>query len=139
MKFEKDETGDFDVRKVHHLGTYVLPMPEGHDIKKILYRQLQAALRVEITNRVMATRLLTAADGRIAGAMGFDCRTGEFQVIRAKAVILCLRRGRAARACRPRATCSAPTRTRPTPATATRWPITPAPSSRTSSASRSTR
>ena len=40
VKFEKDETGDYAMRKVHHLGTYVLPMPEGHDIKKVLYRQL---------------------------------------------------------------------------------------------------
>ena len=36
----------------------------------------------------MATRLLKGADGRIAGAMGVDSRTGEFLVIRAKAVIL---------------------------------------------------
>ena len=87
VKFEKDETGEYTVRKVHHMGSYVLPMPEGHDIKKVLYRQLER-LRVEITNRFVATRLLTAADGRIAGAMGFDCRTGEFHVIRAKAVVL---------------------------------------------------
>src|SRR5438093_3396933 len=26
VKFEKDETGDYAVRKVHHLGSYVLPM-----------------------------------------------------------------------------------------------------------------
>ena len=45
VKFEKNETGDFDVRKVHHMGTYVLPMPEGHDLKKILYRQLRARCR----------------------------------------------------------------------------------------------
>src|SRR5204862_7054017 len=25
VKFEKDETGDYAVRKVHHLGSYVLP------------------------------------------------------------------------------------------------------------------
>ena len=41
VKFEKDENGDYDVKKVHHLGTYVLPMPEGDDVKKILYRQLR--------------------------------------------------------------------------------------------------
>ncbi|WP_081254382.1 FAD-binding protein, partial [Acidithiobacillus caldus] len=41
VKFEKDETGDFNVKKVHHLGNYVLPMPEGHDMKKILYRHLK--------------------------------------------------------------------------------------------------
>jgi succinate dehydrogenase/fumarate reductase flavoprotein subunit len=88
VKFEKDETGDYAARKVHHLGTYVLPMPEGHHMKKILYRQLKKH-RVEVTNRVVATRLLTGADGKIAGAIGFDCRTAELVVIRAKTVILC--------------------------------------------------
>ncbi|WFS21136.1 fumarate reductase/succinate dehydrogenase flavoprotein subunit [Pseudomonas sp. 905_Psudmo1] len=87
VKFEKDETGDYAVKKVHHMGAYVLPMPEGHDIKKVLYRQLKRA-RVEITNRVIATRLLTDGDGAVNGAMGFDCRTADFHVIRAKAVIL---------------------------------------------------
>jgi succinate dehydrogenase/fumarate reductase flavoprotein subunit len=87
VRFEKDETGDYAMKKVHHMGTYVLPMPEGHDIKKVLYRQLKRA-RVEITNRLVATRLLTAADGRIAGAMAFDCRTADFHVIRAKSVVL---------------------------------------------------
>jgi succinate dehydrogenase/fumarate reductase flavoprotein subunit len=87
VKFEKDETGDYAMRKVHHMGTYVLPMPEGHDIKKVLYRRLKRE-RVEITNRLVATRLLLAKDGGIAGAMAFDCRTAEFHVIRAKAVIL---------------------------------------------------
>ncbi|VVE51264.1 oxidoreductase [Pandoraea communis] len=88
VKFEKDETGDYAVRKVHHMGAYVLPMPEGHDVKKVLYRQLKRA-RVSITNRVVATRLLTGPSGEIAGVMGFDCRTADFYVIRAKAVILC--------------------------------------------------
>ena len=41
VKFEKDETGDYAVKKVHHIGTYVLPMPEGHNMKKVLYRQLK--------------------------------------------------------------------------------------------------
>ena len=87
VKFEKDENGDYAMRKVHHMGTYVLPMPEGHDIKKVLYRRLKRT-RVEITNRLVATRLLTAADGSIAGAMAFDCRSGDFHVIRAKTVVL---------------------------------------------------
>lgn len=87
VKFEKDETGDYAVKKVHHMGAYVLPMPEGHDIKKVLYRQLKRA-RVEITNRVIATRLLTDAEGAVNGVMGFDCRTADFHLIRAKAVIL---------------------------------------------------
>ena len=87
VKFEKDETGDYAMRKVHHMGTYVLPMPEGHDIKKVLYRRLKRQ-RVEITNRLVATRLLLAEDGSIAGAMAFDCRTSDFHVIRAKSVVL---------------------------------------------------
>src|SRR6187402_3445399 len=88
VKFEKDETGDYAVRKVHHLGSYVLPMPEGHHMKKVLYRQLKKA-RVEITNRVVATRLLTGSAGEVTGVMGFDCRTADFYVIKAKAVVLC--------------------------------------------------
>lgn len=88
VKFEKDETGDYAVKKVHHMGAYVLPMPEGHDIKKVLYRQLKRA-RVEITNRVIVTRLLTDGEGAVSGLMGFDCRTADFHVIKAKAVILC--------------------------------------------------
>jgi succinate dehydrogenase/fumarate reductase flavoprotein subunit len=88
VKFEKDETGDFAVRKVHHIGTYVLPMPEGHHMKKILYRQLKRT-RVEVVNRIVATRVLLDREGRAAGLMGFDCRSGDFVVIRAKAVILC--------------------------------------------------
>jgi succinate dehydrogenase/fumarate reductase flavoprotein subunit len=88
VRFEKDETGDYAVRKVHHLGTYVLPMPEGHHMKKILYRQLKRH-RVEVTNRVVATRLLTDSEGKVAGAMGFDCRTADFHVIRARTVVLC--------------------------------------------------
>lgn len=88
VKFEKDETGDYAVKKVHHIGTYVLPMPEGHHMKKVLYRQLKKA-RVEITNRYMATRLLLDENGAIAGAMVLDTREGGFGVIRAKSVILC--------------------------------------------------
>ena len=47
-------------------------------------------MRVLISNRFMATRLLTGKDGRVAGAIGVNTRTAEFLVIRAKAVILCM-------------------------------------------------
>ena len=57
-------------------------------MKKVLYRQLKRA-RVDITNRVVATRLITGAKGEIAGVMGFDCRTADFYVIKAKSVVLC--------------------------------------------------
>ena len=87
VKFQKNESGDFDVKKVHHKGSYVLPMPEGYDLKKILTRVLKRS-GVRVVNRVMATRLLLDGE-RIAGVLGFDTRSGEFTVIRAKAVILC--------------------------------------------------
>src|SRR6516225_4262772 len=78
VKFEKDGNGDYAVKKVHHMGAYVLPMPEGHDVKKILYRQLKRA-RIEITNRIVATRLMTDSQGRVSGVLGFDCRTAQFR------------------------------------------------------------
>lgn len=91
VKFEKDETGDYAVKKVHHLGAYVLPMPEGYDIKKHVFKQIRKA-GVEVSNRLVTTRLLVGGDGpsqRIAGAMALDSRSGDFVVIRAKAVVLC--------------------------------------------------
>ena len=89
IRFQKNDNGDFDVKKVHHIGTYVLPMPNGETVKKALYRQLRRA-RLLISNRYMATRLLTGADGRIAGAVAVNTRSAEFLVIKAKAVILCM-------------------------------------------------
>ncbi|MFZ0837036.1 MAG: fumarate reductase/succinate dehydrogenase flavoprotein subunit [Xanthobacteraceae bacterium] len=89
IRFLKNENGDFAVKKVHHLGTYVLPMPNGDTVKKALYRQLRRS-RILISNRYMATRLLTADDGRVAGAIAVNTRTAEFLILKAKAVILCM-------------------------------------------------
>lgn len=88
VKFEKDEHGEYAVRRVHRVGSYVLPMPEGKDVKKVLYRRLRLK-KVRHTNRVMAVRVLTGGpDGRAIGAVGFDTRTGDFVTISARAVIL---------------------------------------------------
>jgi succinate dehydrogenase/fumarate reductase flavoprotein subunit len=89
IRFLKNENGDFAVKKVHHIGTYVLPMPNGETVKKAIYRQLRRA-RILISNRYMATRLLTGSDGRIAGAFSVNTRTAEILVFKAKAVILCM-------------------------------------------------
>lgn len=89
IRFRKDENGDYDVKKVHHIGTYVLPMPNGDTVKKAIYRQLRRA-KLLISNRFMATRLLVGKSGRIAGAVAVNTRSAEFLVIRAKAVILCM-------------------------------------------------
>ncbi|AJE83028.1 oxidoreductase [Streptomyces albus] len=90
VKFEKDEHGEYAVRQVHRSGSYVLPMPEGKDVKKVLYRQLrrrEMRERIRIENRVMPVRVLTA-DGRAVGAAAFHTRTGAFVTIRAGAVVL---------------------------------------------------
>jgi succinate dehydrogenase/fumarate reductase flavoprotein subunit/HEAT repeat protein len=90
VKFARDDQGDYDVRQVHRSGSYVLPMPEGKDVKKVLYRVLRQRSireRVRIENRVMPVRVLTAG-GRVAGLAGFNSRTGEFVTVSAGAVIL---------------------------------------------------
>jgi succinate dehydrogenase/fumarate reductase flavoprotein subunit/HEAT repeat protein len=90
VKFEKDEYGSYNVRRVHRSGSYVLPMPEGKDIKKVLYRVLRRRSirdKVRIENRVMPVRVLTSG-GRAVGAVGFDTRSGEFVTVAAGAVVL---------------------------------------------------
>jgi succinate dehydrogenase/fumarate reductase flavoprotein subunit/HEAT repeat protein len=90
VKFEKDEHGEYAVRRVHRSGSYVLPMPEGKDVKKALYRVLrQRSMRekIQIENRLMPVRVLTS-EGRAVGAVALNSRTGEFVVVGAKAVIL---------------------------------------------------
>ncbi|MBB3061150.1 fumarate reductase/succinate dehydrogenase flavoprotein subunit [Microbulbifer rhizosphaerae] len=86
--FQKDETGEFDMKKVHHLGTYVLPMPEGHNVKKILYRRLRRH-RVKVENRYQAIRLLKDEAGVVSGCIALGTRDAEVIVVRAKAVIMC--------------------------------------------------
>ncbi|WP_067844077.1 fumarate reductase/succinate dehydrogenase flavoprotein subunit [Nocardia lijiangensis] len=90
VKFEKDEYGEYAVRRVHRSGSYVLPMPEGKDVKKALYRVLrQRTMRekIRIENRLMPVRVLTE-NGRAVGAAALHTRTGEFVAVGAKAVIL---------------------------------------------------
>lgn len=90
VKFEKDEYGEYAVRRVHRSGSYVLPMPEGKDVKKALYRVLRQRSmreRIRIENRLMPVRVLTE-NGRAVGAAALNTRTGEFVAVGAKAVIL---------------------------------------------------
>ncbi|MFI9576243.1 fumarate reductase/succinate dehydrogenase flavoprotein subunit [Microbispora rosea] len=90
VKFEKNEHGEYAVRRVHRSGSYVLPMPEGKDVKKVLYRVLRRRdirEKVRIENRVMPVRVLTS-EGRAVGVAGFDTRSGAFVTVAAGAVIL---------------------------------------------------
>src|SRR3954469_22377251 len=78
VKFEKDEYGEYAVRRVHRSGSYVLPMPEGKDVKKVLYRVMrkrEIRERLRIENRLMPVRVLTDPDtGRAVGVAAFDTR-----------------------------------------------------------------
>jgi succinate dehydrogenase/fumarate reductase flavoprotein subunit/HEAT repeat protein len=90
VKFAKDAQGEYDVKRVHRSGSYVLPMPEGKDVKKVLYRVLrQRSIRekARIENRVMPVRVLTR-DNQAIGIAGFNTRTGDFVTVSAKAVVL---------------------------------------------------
>src|SRR5258707_15777122 len=61
VKFQKTATGDYDIKKVHHQGSYVLPMPEGYDIKKLLTRAMRR-VRAENAKPGLAHRV-TTGDG----------------------------------------------------------------------------
>ncbi len=90
VKFEKDEYGEYAVRRVHRSGAYVLPMPEGKDVKKVLYRVMrkrEVREHLTIENRLMPVRVLTV-DGRAVGVVAFDTRSGEFVTVSAGAVVL---------------------------------------------------
>ena len=87
VKFQKDNEGKYDLKQVHRVGKYVLPMPEGKDLKKILSRQVKRN-KIKVINRVMATSVLTQ-NGRAIGITGLDVRSGDMYVIKSKAILLC--------------------------------------------------
>src|ERR1700761_3511989 len=74
VKFQKTATGEDDIKKVNHQGSYVLPMPEGYNIKKLLTRMIRR-VGVKTENRVMATKVLVD-QGRAVGVTGLNIRTG---------------------------------------------------------------
>ncbi|MBW1916044.1 MAG: FAD-dependent oxidoreductase [Deltaproteobacteria bacterium] len=67
---------------------------QGAEIKPALYKELKR-LGVEIHDRVMTTSLLTEGGkqgARVVGATGFNVRTGEFYVFKAKSTIISMGR-----------------------------------------------
>jgi len=64
-------------------------MIHGESYKPIVAEAARKAAS-EVYNRIMVTHLLMDHKGnRVAGAVGFNVRTGDFYVFRAKAVIVC--------------------------------------------------
>ncbi len=81
-KFENDE---YEVLQIHPKGKFCVTMKEP-ELKAILANKA-LDLGTIVLNRTMATRLLLD-DGRIAGAIGMNVRTGEAVICQAKTVIL---------------------------------------------------
>jgi len=85
VRFPVDKSGNYRTLKYHVKGNFQTSMEEP-DLKIIISRMAQEKGAFAI-NRVMGQQLLEN-DGRVAGAIGLNVRTGELVVCKARAVIL---------------------------------------------------
>ena len=83
--FPTDEDGNYDILQVHPKGKFCVTMKEP-ELKTILHRHMVDG-GARVINRTMAVEILVA-DGRVAGVIALNVRSGEMMVIRAKSVIL---------------------------------------------------
>lgn len=83
--FPVDDEGNYDILQVHPKGKFCVTMKEP-ELKTIIYKHMIDS-GAEVINRTMAAELLVE-DGRVAGVITLNVRTGEMMVIRTKAVIL---------------------------------------------------
>jgi len=99
--FPQDEKGNYRTLQYHPIGKFLTAMEEP-DLKVIISTKALERGAVAV-NRTMGLRLLME-DGRVAGAVGMNVRTGELVVCRAGAVILSVE-GQPDSACPTRAIC----------------------------------
>ncbi len=85
VHFPLDKSGKFRTLKYHVKGEFQTAMEEP-DLKVIISKKAQEMGAMAL-NRIMGLELLLD-DGRVAGAVGLNVRSGELVVCRAKAVIL---------------------------------------------------
>ena len=85
VHFPLDKSGKFRTLKYHVKGEFQTAMEEP-DLKVIISKKAQEMGAMAL-NRIMSLELLLD-DGRAAGAVGLNVRSGELVVCRAKAVIL---------------------------------------------------
>lgn len=86
VRFIRDKEGNYRTLQYHVKGRFQTAMDEPN-LKLILDRKVEEG-DVAVVNRVMALSLFKN-EGRIAGAIGMNTRTGELIVTKAKAVLLC--------------------------------------------------
>ena len=83
--FPQDKDGNYELLQVHPKGKFCLAMKEP-ELKTILAKRL-LGLGCRVFNRVMGLELIIQ-DGRIAGAVGINVRTGEMVICHCPSVIL---------------------------------------------------
>ncbi len=84
--FEKDAEGQFMRKRSRaHISTYHIVVNAQPYMQVLKRRAVQRG--VKIVDRVMAFDLVID-DGKVAGALGFNYRTGEFYLLKARTVIL---------------------------------------------------
>jgi succinate dehydrogenase/fumarate reductase flavoprotein subunit len=86
VHFPVDESGRFRTLKYHVKGEFQTAMEEPN--LKVMISDMAQRKGARVVNRVMGLALLQN-DGRAAGAVGLNVRTGELVFCTAKAVILC--------------------------------------------------
>ena len=85
VTFPKDENGQYNTLKYHVKGKFQTAMDEPELKAMLVKRALDLGTRP--VNRVMALRLLMD-NGRVAGAVGMNVRTGQMVVCKAKTVLV---------------------------------------------------
>src|SRR4051812_790813 len=89
MKFGREEDGSYKRRPARGLNLARVMYPEGGGLEFswALRRALEAE-GVQLIDRLFVTGLLGGGTGRVAGAVGINSRSGEFNVIKARATIV---------------------------------------------------
>ncbi|MHA1200208.1 MAG: fumarate reductase/succinate dehydrogenase flavoprotein subunit [Candidatus Heimdallarchaeaceae archaeon] len=85
IRFPRDDEDKYISLQVHAKGKFLLEM-DSPELKLVLAKKVKEA-GVRVINRTIITSLLVN-EGEVNGAMGFNIRTGEFVVCKAKATIL---------------------------------------------------
>lgn len=83
--FPTDDKGDYEILQVHPKGRFCVTMKEP-ELKAILHQRLVNG-GAKVFNRTMAAEILVE-EGRVAGVIAMNVRTGEVMVVRAPSVIL---------------------------------------------------
>jgi succinate dehydrogenase/fumarate reductase flavoprotein subunit len=86
VEFYKNDDGSYyRCQALGQPGPWWMMMKNGRILKRIFAKKIREA-GIEVVEQIQVTRLLTDG-GRVAGAMGFNRRTGDFVVFKAKAVV----------------------------------------------------